>query len=112
MHHNLPFIVSGVLKAVWVEIANAAATTWLQTTWIRPAVKTTARTSAATTENACVAHASARRDPTQRKGTAASSASVTTSTVIALKTNCVEVSVSMLQIISVASFKCLGHLQY
>lgn len=85
------------MKDVWAESVNAAATTWLQRTWTGPAVKTTVLTSAAIMETVCVAHVSARRETTQRRGTAARTASVTTSTVTALETNCVEVSMSVLQ---------------
>lgn len=82
---------------MWVDSVNAAATMWPQRTWTEPAAKTTARTSAATTETVCVAHVSARREKTQRRGTVASSANVTTSTVTALETSCVEVSVTAMQ---------------
>lgn len=85
------FLVSGVMKDAWADSVNAAATMWPQRTWTEPAVKTTAPTSAATTETVCAARASARRETTLRRGTAASTAIVTTSTVTALGTNCVEV---------------------
>lgn len=74
---------------------NAAATTWLQRTWTGLVVKTTVLTSAATTETVCAAHVSARREITLKRGTVASTAIVTTSTVTAQETNCVEVSMSV-----------------
>lgn len=76
---------------------NAAAMMWPQRTWTEPAVKTMARTPAATTETVCVAHVSARKEKIQRRGTAVSSASVTTLTVTALETSYVEVSVTALR---------------
>lgn len=85
------------MKAVWADSASAAATMWQQRTWTAPAARTMAQTSAATTETVCVAHVSVRRETTLRRGTAASTASVTTSTVTALETNCVEVSMTALQ---------------
>lgn len=81
---------------VWAGSVNVAATMLPQRTWTGPAVKTTVLTSAATTETVCAAHVSARRETTLRRGTAASTASVTTSTVTALETNCVEVSMTAL----------------
>lgn len=85
------------MKGVWADSVNAAATTWPQRTWTGLAVKTTVLTSAATTETAYAAHVSARRETTQRRGTAASTASVTTSTATALETNCAEVSTTALR---------------
>lgn len=82
------------MKDVWANSVNAAATMWLQRTWTGPAGKTTVLTSAATMETVCVARVSVRREKTPRRGTAASTVSVTTSTVTALETNCVEVSMS------------------
>ena len=98
-HFRIPTCpsVSGAMKGEWADIANAAVTTWPRRTWTGPAAKTTAPTSAATTENACAAHASARRGTTLRRGTADRTATATTSTVTALETNCVEVSVSVPQ---------------
>lgn len=93
----MTIVFSGVMKAVWEDSVSAAATMWPLRTWIEPAVKTTARTPAATTETVCVARVSARRGRTQRRGTAASSASVTTLTATARGTSCVEVSVTALQ---------------
>lgn len=84
------------MMVAWAGNVNAAATTWLQKTWTGPAAKTTAPTSAATTESVCAAHVSAKRETTQMRGTAASSASVTTSTVTALETNYVEVCVNFM----------------
>lgn len=84
------------MKDVWADSVNAAAMMWPQRTWTGPAVKTTVLTFVATTETACAAHVSARKETTLRRGTAASTASVTTSTVTAPETNCVEVSVTAL----------------
>lgn len=78
---------------MWGESVNAAATTLPRKIWTERAVKTTLRTFAATAATVCVAHVNARTGRTPRRDTAASSASVTTSAVIAPATNCVEVSV-------------------
>lgn len=82
----------GVTRDAWAESANAAATTWPQTTWTEPAARTTPLTSAATTGTVCVANVSARTGTTPRRDTAASSASVTTSAAIAPATSCAAVS--------------------
>lgn len=87
--------VSGVMRAEWAETVNAAATMWPQKTWTGTVAMV--QTSAATTGNVFVACASARRETTQRRGTAASSASVTTLTVTVLETSFVEVRTSTLQ---------------
>lgn len=86
-------VCSGAMTAVWAGSASAAATTWLRRTWTGRAAKTTAPTSAATTANVCAVPVSARRGIAPRRGTAASTASVTTSTVTAPETNSAEVSV-------------------
>lgn len=96
--------LSGVMKNVWADSANAAATMWQPRTWTAPAAKTTVRTSAATTETVCAAHVSARRETTPRRGTADSTASVTTSTVTAPETNCAEVGATVL----LSNFERLG----
>lgn len=96
--------LSGVMKNVWADSANAAATMWQPRTWTAPAAKTTVRTSAATTETVCAAHVSARRETTPRRGTADSTASVTTSTVTAPETNCAEVGAAVL----LSNFERLG----
>ncbi len=62
-----------------------------QTIWTRTAAWITGRTSAATMENASVEHVSARKEKTQRRYTAESSASVTTSAVTAPTTSSAEV---------------------
>lgn len=85
-------LFSGVTRDAWAESANAAVTTWPLKTWTEPVVKTTLLTFAATMETVCVADVSARTGTTLRRDTAASSASVTTSAVIAPATNCVAVS--------------------
>lgn len=77
------------MRAEWAETVNAAAMTWPQRTWTGTAAM--AQTSVATTGNASVACVSARSERTQTRGTAASSASVTTSTATALETSFVEV---------------------
>lgn len=84
------------MRDVWVGSANAAILRYPQKTWTEPVVKITAQTSAADMESVCVAHVCARRRKTQRRGTVASSVSVTTSTVTAPQTSCVEVSVTPL----------------
>lgn len=82
------------MKAVWADNVNAAATMWPQRIWIGHVVKTIALTSAATTETVFAVRASARSEKTPRRGIAACTATVTTSTVTALETNCVEVSMT------------------
>lgn len=79
---------------MWADSVNVAAMTSPQRTWTGRVERTTVQRSAATTETVCAAPVSAKRETTPRIGTAASTASVTTSTVIALETNCVEVSVT------------------
>lgn len=64
-----------------------------QKTWTEPVAKTMRLTFAATMETVYVADVSARTGTTLGRDTAASSASVTTSAVIAPATNCVAVSV-------------------
>ncbi len=62
-----------------------------QKIWMQTAAWITGRTSAATMETAFVEHVSVRKETTQRRDTAESSASATTSTVTAPTTSSAEV---------------------
>lgn len=83
--------MSGATKVVSGVVVSAAKTMFARKTWTPTAGKTMERISAATTATVFVAPVSARNGRILQRSTAASTASVTTSTVTVLTTSCVEV---------------------
>lgn len=95
LHVEILILFPGAIRIVLAESASAGKMRCPVRTWKRPAARTMAPISAATTASVCAASANVRRGTTQRSTTAASTANVTTSTVTAPTTSSAEVLASL-----------------